>query len=210
MKKQKNIFNILIIALCIFIVIGCKPKSNTVHPEQPAQESQVDENSDKFDLLDLSMDKKIIPLENPKHGAITGSGVLVDVVPIESDSMYQVVTDVPDEIDSLNSQSYRVQIFSSKNFGESRQEKIIAEEIFDRPVFLDYEVPYYKIRVGNFGNREKAEEYQQRVKASGYQNAWVVVVTVNVKETNPLYNDLPIPEILDSISPNNYEPGPNE
>lgn len=204
MKIEKNIYSILSIIICCLMIVGCTSKSQEIPAEESQNEQQQTESSDKLNLLDLPDDRKVIPLENPKYGVISGSAVLIDVEPEQEDSVYQLIEDIPDEIDSLNSQAYRVQIFSSKKFGESRQAKIVAEEIFDRPVFLDYEVPYYKIRVGNFSNREKAEEYQQRAKSSGFKNAWVVVVIVNVKETSPMYDELFSPEVLDSLY-NQYE-----
>lgn len=196
MKTRKNISKFLSIILCGILILGCQPKSRSL----PSEESQTNqEQTDKLNLLDNPEDLKIIPLENPKFGVISGEALLVDVEPQAIDSVFQLIENIPDEIDSLNSQAYRVQIFSSKKFSESREAKIVAEEIFDRPVFLDYEVPYYKIRVGNFSNREKAEEYQQRAKSSGYQNAWVVVVIVNVKETSQMYENVLIPVDLDSL-----------
>ncbi len=215
MIAQKNISKLFSIALCGLLLVGCQPKGGSVPQEQSQQENKQEEDSDKLNLLDLQADRKVIPLEHPKHGKIVGSAVLIDVEPEEQDSVYTLIENIPDEIDSLNSQAYRVQIFSSKKFGESRQAKLVAEEIFDRPVFLDYEVPYYKIRVGNFPNRDKAEDYQQRVKSSGYKNAWVVVVIVDVKETTPMYDDLIIPEFIDSLyiepdDDNENEPGDSE
>ncbi len=182
------------------MLVGCKPKSQVVTSETQQKEIKSDvENSSKLNLLDLPADRIVIPLEHPKDGMIFGSALIVEAAEIQTDSIFQLVDNIPDEIDSLNSQAYRVQIFSSKKFGESRQVKLVAEEIFDRPVFLDYEVPYYKIRVGNFANRDKAEEYQQRVKSSGYKNAWVVVVIVDVKETSPLYDEFLTPQMIDSL-----------
>ncbi len=200
MTVQKNISNFISIALIFLIFAGCQPKNQPIPSESPQSEQKQKENLGKQNLLDLPNDRTIIPLENPKYGAIAGSAVLKEAKPEQVDSVYQLIENIPDEIDSLNSQAYRVQIFSSKKFGESRHAKMVAEEIFDRLVFLDYEVPYYKIRVGNFSNREKAEDYQQRVKSSGYKNAWVVVVIVNTKETTPMYDELLIPEIVDSLN----------
>lgn len=204
MKIEKNISNLLTVIICCFIVIGCQPKSQTITSEEPQADKLSQVNTDKENLLDLQSDQKIIPLENPKHGIINGASILIDVETENEDSVYQMIKDIPDEIDSLNSQAYRVQVFSSKSFGEAKHVKEVAEEIFDRPVFLDYEVPYYKIRVGNFSNREKAENYQQRVKSSGYKNAWVVAVIVNVKETSPLYDEILIPESFNSL-PNDQD-----
>ncbi len=212
MKTKRNIYSSICVLICILIIVGCKPKSQVVTSETHQKETlHNSEKSNKLNLLDLPADRKVIPLEHPKNGIISGSALIIEAEPVKSDTIFQLIENIPNEIDSLNSLAYRVQIFSSKKFGESRQAKLVAEEIFDRPVFLDYEVPYYKIRVGNFSNRDKAEEYQQRVKSSGYKNAWVVVVIVDVKETSPLYDELLIPQTIDSLtnqeeSDNNVEP----
>ena len=199
MKINKNIYKLLIVVLFIASLgFGCGAKTPMVAEEYHEQGEQSQEERGKINLLNLPDDRKVIPLENPKAGSIVGKTVIVETEVKPEDSVYQLIEDIPDEIDSLNSQAYRVQIFSSKVFGESRQTKKVAEEIFDRPVFMDYEVPYYKIRVGNFSNREKAEEYQLRAKSAGYTNAWVVVVIVNIKETSPLYDEM-LPELIDSL-----------
>ena len=75
----------------------------------------------------------------------------------------------------------------------------VAEEIFDRPVYLDYEVPYFKIRVGSFFDRDQAEDYMMRARAAGYKEAWVVVTNVAVREAAPLYFDEPYPVFDDSL-----------
>ncbi|MBU0984142.1 MAG: SPOR domain-containing protein, partial [candidate division Zixibacteria bacterium] len=94
---------------------------------------------------------------------------------------------------SANNQAFRVQIFTSKLYNDARQALRVAEEIFDRQLYIDYEVPYFKVRVGSFDTRDAAEAYQLKAKAAGYGNAWVVLVTVGVVEAAPLYDDLPEP-----------------
>ena len=56
-------------------------------------------------------------------------------------------------------------------------------------MYVDYEVPNYKVRVGNFVDRNAAEDYQQRVRAAGYGNAWVVMVNIGIREVAPLYQE---------------------
>ena len=197
MKKIKNICSLLFTALLLFMVLtGCKKQGSA--GQVPEEKTQSETPVDKLNLLELPQDKTIVPLEYPKTGEITGEITLTDEL-TDDDSLYTSVTDIPDEIDSLNSQAYRVQLFSSKVYGESREAKKVADEIFDRPVFMDYEVPYYKIRVGNFSDRDKADEYALRAKSAGYTNAWVVAVIVNPNITSPMYDDLPIQQFPDSL-----------
>ncbi|MCH9032759.1 MAG: hypothetical protein IIB00_10960 [candidate division Zixibacteria bacterium] len=72
---------------------------------------------------------------------------------------------------------YQAQLFNSTIYSESFLERRIAEEIFDEPVFLDYEAPYFKVRLGEFRKKREAENYlRQIVKRSGYNDAWVLRV----------------------------------
>ncbi len=82
---------------------------------------------------------------------------------------------------------YRVQIFTSRTYGPAVREQSIASEIFDKRVALDYEVPYYKVRLGDFENRRQAEDYLSIAKDTGYDSAWVVRVTLNVQNLEPTY-----------------------
>lgn len=199
MKKIRNIYSLTTILVIVSLLIfGCKKQEGTA-TQLPEEVPQQEPSGEKLNVLDLPQDKTVIPLEYPKSGDITGKITLTDAS-TEDDSLYTEIANIPDEIDSVYSQAYRVQLFSSEVYGESRQAKKVADEIFDRPVFMDYEVPYYKIRVGNFADREKAEEYALRAKSAGYTNAWVVSVIVNPNVTSPMYEDLPIQEFPDSLN----------
>ncbi|MFQ5453683.1 MAG: SPOR domain-containing protein [Candidatus Zixiibacteriota bacterium] len=183
-----NIYKILITILFTFLVLSCQKQN--ISEEMSSETTVQKDDETEFNPLDLPRDKEIIPLKYPKQGDITGQMAIVDVEDESTeDSIYFEPVYVQKEIDSLNSQTYRIQIFAGKVYGEAKYALRIANEIFDRPVLLDYEVPYYKVRVGSFSNKDKAEEYLMRVKTAGYTNAWVVTVIVNVKESAPLYED---------------------
>lgn len=140
-----------------------------------------------FNPLGLPSDREIVPSEYKNNAEIRSQAVLRETDEESADSAAALPVDVPSEVDTLNSRAFRVQFYTGKLFGEARRELRIAEEIFDRPVFFDYEVPYYKVRVGTFAERQEAEEYQMRVKAAGYSGAWVVSVKVGVRQAAPLY-----------------------
>lgn len=93
---------------------------------------------------------------------------------------------------------FRVQILTSQGFGEARKAAQVAEEIFDQPVHVDYEIPNFKVRVGDFADRGSAEEYRRVAQQLGYSNCWVVPVTIGVVEASPLYDSLRAP--LDSVN----------
>ncbi|MFZ5980066.1 MAG: SPOR domain-containing protein [Candidatus Zixiibacteriota bacterium] len=173
----------------LILLLGCGAPHKAVEEEKEAAPSGYTDSRD-FDPLELPQDKDIVPVKNPQSGIINGSKIVIDNVNLGKDSS-AAVANVPSDRDTLNNQVFRVQLYTSKYYNEARDARTVAEEIFDQPVFVDYEVPYFKVRVGNFGSREDAEEYQLGAKAVGYDNAWVVVVNVNKKEAALFYEDLP-------------------
>jgi hypothetical protein len=104
-----------------------------------------------------------------------------------SDSLVQTRDITYLQFDSASSavaptEVYRVQIFTSRLYSEAARERTLAEEIFNLPISLDYEVPYYKLRVGDFKTRDEAENMVPEIKNIGYRNAWVARVVLRVKE----------------------------
>jgi hypothetical protein len=76
---------------------------------------------------------------------------------------------------------YRVQIFaSSTNEGA---EKIASEARFKftERVYVEYDAPYYKVRVGDYKNRSDAEILKQKAINVGYSDAWIVQTEVNAQ-----------------------------
>ena len=147
-----------------------------------------------FDPLELPQDSEIVPARYPRTDPLMGRQSLVEVdnEVAEGDSTLALPPSNATVGDTLNNQAYRVQLLSSRVYKEARDGARVAEEIFDQPVYVDYEVPNYKVRVGNFADRLAAEDYQQRARAAGYANAWVVVVSQRIHEAAPLYEDLPV------------------
>lgn len=197
MRTKRNIYRIIPIVL-VLLIGGCQSKRTATEEEtrKPAT-SGVDQRG--FDPLELPEDREIVPIEHPRAGEISGHAAFVETESREADTVYGGQDESTPAIDSLNNQAYRIQLLTSKVYGEASNARRVAEEIFDRPVFMDYEVPYFKVRVGSFGEREDAEEYLMRAKSAGYSDAWVVMVNVRVKETAPLYDDVILPIENDTV-----------
>ena len=69
---------------------------------------------------------------------------------------------------------FRVQIFVSRDEFETRQIEEQALMSFDESVYLIFDSPNYKIRVGDCRSRSEANELRQRAVGLGYKDAWVV------------------------------------
>jgi hypothetical protein len=69
---------------------------------------------------------------------------------------------------------YRVQIFMTKYPELASERALEAEVIFSETVHIDFEAPYYRVRVGDFETLEAGEEFLLQVRDSGYEDAWLV------------------------------------
>ncbi|RKX21555.1 MAG: hypothetical protein DRP51_04035 [Candidatus Zixiibacteriota bacterium] len=177
MKKQ---FLFLIVPILIFIILNCRgtfapPEGGEERPEPASKETK-----SRFKPLSQPEDFVIIPR-------------VVSFEPADDSTQHRdgdtpiAITDI-DSTGQAGDRVYRIQLFTSKEYGPAIREKNIAVEVFDRPVTMDYEVPYYKIRVGNFSTREEAEKYLPAAREAGYKTAWVVRAYVNVKTLEDVYD----------------------
>lgn len=68
----------------------------------------------------------------------------------------------------------RVQFFATTNFNEAEDMKRCATESLGRPVTIDFETPYYKLKVGPFKDEGEAGRLVVKLRAMGYESAWIV------------------------------------
>ncbi len=200
MKSIRNICNLAAFAGFILLA-GCQPKRADISETPRTAATPTD--SLRFNPFDLPQDRQVVPEMFPVNAALKGRETvqMEEPVPMGTDSSgAEPDTGLVAQTDTLNHQAFKIQIYTSKLFGEAQHTKRVAEEIFDRPVYLDYEVPYYKVRVGSFADRYEAEDYAQRVRSAGYPDAWVVATTVNIRQAAPLYQDAPLPPADDSTA----------
>ncbi|MDX9857209.1 MAG: SPOR domain-containing protein [candidate division Zixibacteria bacterium] len=190
MRSTRSICSALLIGAVVAALVGCGLPGGEPAEERPdSSPGVVDPRG--VDPLELPSDREVVPAVQPHAGDITGQDALVVRDDDLTDSTAVDESETAAGADSLNAQAYRVQLFTGKLFSEARTEVAVAEEIFDQPVYLDYEVPYFKVRVGDFAGRDDAERYRQRAKGAGYANAWVVLVNINVRQAAPLYEGAP-------------------
>lgn len=75
---------------------------------------------------------------------------------------------------------YRVQIGIDAN--KERMEQLVqyARSRVDYPIYLEFEPPFYRVRVGDFRTREEAEQCVRLLKSEGFDNALWVMSAINV------------------------------
>jgi hypothetical protein len=170
---KMRFFSAVIIILALMITSCGVRRVGTPPPEENTGTA-----APIFDPLGTPQDREIVPEVHPVEAA-----ALTD----SSDSLVQTRDITYLQFDSASSavaptEVYRVQIFTSRLYSEAARERTLAEEIFNLPISLDYEVPYYKLRVGDFKTRDEAENMVPEIKNIGYRNAWVARVVLRVKE----------------------------
>ena len=69
---------------------------------------------------------------------------------------------------------YRVQVAISENQEDLIEVKKSLEEVVKEKIYIQFELPNYKLRVGNFSSRKKAELYRNKIVRLGYRSAWVI------------------------------------
>jgi hypothetical protein len=72
-------------------------------------------------------------------------------------------------------QGFRIQIFSSSNVDEITLMKNLALEKFvGDSIYIIYDAPVYKVRIGDFINRYEANQRLPEFVEKGYRDAWIV------------------------------------
>lgn len=80
-------------------------------------------------------------------------------------------------------QGYRVQLVATKEEEQAREIKKNAMLKLSHPVYLIFESPLYKVRVGDCATREEAKEILEEAKRNGFPDAWIVPSTINKTKT---------------------------
>jgi len=69
---------------------------------------------------------------------------------------------------------YRVQLFASQYFTETNYEHQIAQEVFSDSVFIKYDLPYYKVLLGNTTSKDRGRRLLYNARSLGYYNSWLI------------------------------------
>tara|TARA_Y100000590_G_scaffold365043_1_gene423723 strand:- start:12437 stop:12844 length:408 start_codon:yes stop_codon:yes gene_type:complete len=71
-------------------------------------------------------------------------------------------------------EGFRVQVISTQNLEQANRLFAQLSPLFEGDVYIIFDSPNYKVRVGNFLSRSTAEEARKRISALGYKAAWII------------------------------------
>jgi hypothetical protein len=148
---------LLIISIIFFI--SCAATKETVKEEIPEQKKA--EFDESFDPMSLNDDDIIIDGQSK----IEANLATADINGVNQELPFQ-------EVDG-----FRVQILATDNIETASLVEQEATDRFERgghKIYLIFEAPLYKIRVGDLKERFNAEELRDLAKQYGYKGAFIV------------------------------------
>jgi hypothetical protein len=94
-------------------------------------------------------------------------------------SLKTYYSNLGDDLDTVEVLEYsnfvfRVQLGSTNNYDEAIAIETRAASTFEEEIIIQFDSPYYKIRVGKLNNREDAQNLQQYAFENGFRRAWVI------------------------------------
>ena len=77
---------------------------------------------------------------------------------------------------------FRIQIFESTVASIARAEAKRFQNILGDTVYVNFETPLYKLRIGNYANRKIAEDAIQSISKLGAKDAWIIRTKKNIRD----------------------------
>ncbi|HMD13182.1 MAG TPA: SPOR domain-containing protein [Bacteroidota bacterium] len=143
----------------VFIAWGCSGSKETSGKETSGHTMRefLAEYEPTFNPSDYDPDITVLKQrEEDRHNALVASAV--------------VSTALPETIPG-----FRVQVLFTQEIDEAnRTRDSLSSVLPDDWIYIVYDVPYYKVRVGNFADRPSANQILKKLTTLGYTDAWIV------------------------------------
>ena len=169
---QKSTVKFISFLFLVIILVSCgSSRQNATRGAAPAGEtietSRIDESFDPVMLQDedLEFPEKTIPSQQAE-------------IPFPPGKIIENKEAEPNRVVD----GYRVQIFATQNIENATLQKKEAEFVFltdSVAVYIDFDSPMYKIRVGDCLNRADAENLREISRKHGYPTSFIVRTKVN-------------------------------
>ncbi len=192
LKNYSNMKKIAIYLICFFFA-ACSGSSQLNENDQQSAGSKDPASEETFDYLQLKDSFVVDPPDLTPYNKIKTQELML----LEQES---INTDTGFVDSTVNIPGYRIQVFSSTSYTRAQEVYTTAVvKIVEDYVYLSYDQPFYKIRLGNFTYREDAEEFMDELIVD-FPDAWIVRTQVLpfLVPLNRIFNDSLI--LLDSLN----------
>lgn len=150
---------ILLVFLAILFSLGCSSaRQQSEGTEQEAKRGKLQDYEKTFNPSDY----------DPKVEDIIQQ--LLDAERLGTDSASSVPSVVPDTV-----HGFRVQVLSTSDIEEANHlHDSISVMLPNEWVYVVYQTPYYKVRIGDYLSRIEANQMSTFLKEKGFMDAWIV------------------------------------
>jgi len=101
-----------------------------------------------------------------------------DIMKQQQDRSDSTVPDIPEanvRVEEEIRQGFRIQVFSTSSIDDANRERLAAaQKLPEDSVYVVFDPPVYKVRVGDFRSRLDANRMLPICVSAGYADAWVV------------------------------------
>lgn len=156
----------LMLGICLTVLAGCGGTKKVTKGERPEQGVR---NFEKMreDFEPTRLGDYDIKVEDSELPATSFDEFVFDSNKGEQDSV---------------GIGYRVQLIQTTDPEEAKNLQRDALLRFNADVYLVFDPPFYKVRVGDFANWYDAEKLQKQAIQKGFREAWVIRTKVNLKK----------------------------
>ena len=180
MRHKLNTVTLVLVALAVAVLSGCGigGKTGMISAGGAGEDFDPFQYGDEFvDLKQAVPDTRpspetILPADRPDAAAE------MDVSETEGGTAEtpSTVSETPAHV-----YGYRIQIGIDQN--KERMEALMqrARSRIDLDVYLEFEAPFYRVRIGNFKTRKEAEQYVKELKDKGFRDSLWVMSEIEAK-----------------------------
>ena len=92
------------------------------------------------------------------------------------------IIDSMKKVEEKELEVFRIQIFESTVASIARAEAKRFQNILGDTVYINFETPLYKLRIGNYINRKNAEGAIESISKLGAKDAWIIRTKKNIRD----------------------------
>ena len=78
-------------------------------------------------------------------------------------------------------EGFRVQVLATRTRDNADQLRKTLADGYAEEIYIVFEAPNYKVRMGNFFDRKQAEKFRQILVKKGYPSAWIIRTRIDPK-----------------------------
>lgn len=168
---------LIILLAVITLLIGCSASTSSRYEtkKETGKETETEVTKDAAEEFDITPYQTEINIETPS--------IATDKLPPDVWYGYEDSSSNTERKIVGTTDGYRVQVLSTDDIDEAnRIRKEIDEKTTRKEVYVIFEPPFYKVKVGDFTSKSEADNLRFKLNQLGYTESKVVQETVNLFE----------------------------